>query len=30
MGFLDTFKGKQYKNELETLQGKYDELMKWC
>lgn len=28
MGFLDTFKGKQYKNELDTLQEKYDELIK--
>ncbi len=28
MGFLDTFKGKQYKNELEALQEKYDDLLK--
>lgn len=26
MGFSDIFKGKQYKNELEALQQKYDEL----
>ncbi|WP_251205836.1 DUF4041 domain-containing protein [Acetatifactor aquisgranensis] len=26
MGFLDTFKGKQYKTELEALQAKYDNL----
>lgn len=26
MGFLDTFKGKQYKSELETLQNKYHDL----
>ncbi|MCI9591663.1 MAG: DUF4041 domain-containing protein [Lachnospiraceae bacterium] len=26
MGFLDTFKGKQYKNELEALQMKYNDL----
>lgn len=26
MGFLDTFKGKQYKTELEALQAKYDSL----
>ncbi len=28
MGLLDTFKGQQYKNELETLQEKYDNLEK--
>lgn len=28
MGFLDTFKGKQYKNELEALQEKYNDLLK--
>lgn len=26
MGLFDTFKGQQYKNELETLQEKYDNL----
>lgn len=26
MGFFDTFKGKQYKSELEELQGKYEEM----
>ena len=26
MGFFDTFKGKQYKSELEKLQGKYEEM----
>ena len=26
MGFFDTFKGKQYKSELEELQSKYDEM----
>ena len=26
MGFLDTFKGHQYKNELEILQQKYNDL----
>jgi len=28
MGLLDTFRGQQYKNELETLQEKYDNLEK--
>lgn len=28
MGFLDTFKGQQYKNELEILQQKYNDLEK--
>lgn len=28
MGFLDTFKGNQYKNELEALQVKYNDLEK--
>ena len=28
MGFLDTFKGNQYKNELEALQEKYNNLEK--
>ena len=28
MGFLDTFKGKKYKADLEGLQEKYDDLEK--